>query len=135
MTDARAHFNTEVAGEATATGRYVQIDSIPAAELLPGLLFRPVLGERMLANFVRFAPGVEAPRHVHEEEQLVIVLDGEINFDLDGDVRVMRKGDVVVVPPWVPHGAWTTETECIEIDVFSPPRKTLIALASLTTEA
>src|SRR5690348_2181555 len=82
-----------------------------------------------MANFVSFQPGTEAPRHVHEEEQIVIVVDGEFTFDLDGDVRTMRKGDVAVVPAWVPHGAWTTESHCEEIDVFSPPRQSLIKLA------
>ena len=43
-----------------------------------------------------FAPGAVAPRHVHEEEQIVVVIEGEFTFDLDGDVRVMRKGDVAV---------------------------------------
>jgi quercetin dioxygenase-like cupin family protein len=66
----------------------------------------------------------------------VIILDGEMTFDLDGDVRVMRKGDVAVIPSWVPHGAWTTDTSCLEVDVFSPPRKSLLALAEaqLATE-
>jgi gentisate 1,2-dioxygenase len=66
---------------------------------------------------------------VHEEEQIVIVLDGEFTFDLDGDVRTMRRGDVAVVPSWVPHGAWTTDSHCLEIDVFVPPRESLLKLA------
>jgi hypothetical protein len=41
----------------------------------------------------------------------------------------MRKGDVAVVPSWVPHGAWTTDTHCLEIDVFAPPRTSLLKLA------
>ena len=84
---------------------------------------------RAMTNFVSFQPGTEAPRHVHEEEQIVIVLDGEFTFDLDGDVRVMRKGDVAVVPAWVPHGAWTTDSHCLEVDVFCPPRQSLLKLA------
>ena len=63
---------------------------------------------------------------VHE----VIVVDGEFTFDLDGDVRVMRRGDVAVVPSWVPHGAWTTDSSCLEIDVFVPPRESLLKLAA-----
>ncbi len=98
-------------------------------EFLPGLGFRPVLGQRAMTNFVNFAPGTTAPRHVHEEEQIVVVLEGEFTFDLDGDVRTMRKGDVAVVPPWVPHGAWTGGTHCLEMDVFAPPRSSLIKLA------
>lgn len=127
--DAALHFTEEAGGEPAAAGRYVQVDTIAPTEFVPGLGFRPVLGERAMANFVNFAPGVEAPRHVHEEEQIVIVLDGEFTFDLDGDVRTMRRGDVAVVPAWVPHGAWTTESSCLEVDVFCPPRKTLLALA------
>jgi len=105
------------------------VGSVTPVEFLPGLGFRPVLGQRGMANFVSFEPGTEAPRHVHEEEQIVIVLDGEFTFDLDGDVRTMRKGDVAVVPSWVPHGAWTTDSPCLEIDVFVPPRESLLKLA------
>ena len=129
MSDAASHFTTEALGEPAGAGRYVNIESVKSAEFVPGLTFRPVLGQRAMTNFVRFEPGAEAPRHVHEEEQIVIILDGEMTFDLDGDVRVMRKGDVAVIPSWVPHGAWTTDTSCLEVDVFSPPRKSLLALA------
>ena len=129
MSDAASHFTTEALGEPAGPGRYVNIDSVKSAEFVPGLTFRPVLGQRAMTNFVHFEPGAEAPRHVHEEEQIVIILDGEMTFDLDGDVRVMRKGDVAVIPAWVPHGAWTTDTTCLEVDVFCPPRKSLLALA------
>jgi len=126
---AESHFTTEAKGEPTAPGRYVNVDELTPVEFLPGLGFRPVQGQKAMTNFVTFAPGAEAPRHVHEEEQIVVVLDGEFTFDLDGDVRVMRKGDVAVVPSWVPHGAWTTDSHCTELDVFSPPRQSLLKLA------
>ena len=127
--DAASHFTTEALGERGGVGRYVNVDSVTPVEFLPGLGFRPVLGEKAMTNFVSFAPGAEAPRHVHEEEQIVIVLDGEFTFDLDGDVRVMRKGDVAVIPSWVPHGAKATDSHCLEVDVFAPPRSSLLKLA------
>ena len=127
--DAASHFTTEVQGERGGVGRFVNVDAVTPVEFLPGLGFRPVLGQRAMTNFVSFQPGTEAPRHVHEEEQIVIVLDGEFTFDLDGDVRVMRPGDVAVVPAWVPHGAWTTDSHCLEVDVFCPPRQSLLRLA------
>ena len=127
--NAASHFSTEARGEPAGPGRYVNVDSIKPVEFLPGLGFRPVLGQRAMTNFVSFEPGSQAPRHVHEEEQIVIVLDGEFTFDLDGDVRTMRKGDVAVVPAWVPHGAWTTDSHCLEVDVFCPPRQSLLKLA------
>jgi quercetin dioxygenase-like cupin family protein len=129
QTEAASHFSTEALGEPEGPGRYVIIDEITPAEFGPGLTFRPVLGRGAMTNFVNYEPGARAPRHVHEEEQMVIVIDGELHFDLDGDVRTMSRGDVAVVPPWVPHGAWTTDSTCLQIDVFCPPRKTLLALA------
>ena len=128
--DAESHFTTEAQGEPAGEGRYVNVDEITPVEFLPGLGFRPVLGQRAMTNFVSFEPGAVAPRHVHEEEQIVIVLDGEFVFDLDGDERTMRKGDVAVIPAWVPHGAWTTDTHCLEVDVFCPPRQSLLKLAA-----
>jgi quercetin dioxygenase-like cupin family protein len=128
--DAQSHFTTAAQGEPAGEGRYVNVDSITPVEFLPGLGFRPVLGQRAMTNFVSFEPGAEAPRHVHEEEQIVIILEGELVFDLDGDKRTMRKGDVAVIPSWVPHGAWTTDTHCLEVDVFCPPRQSLLKLAA-----
>jgi len=126
MTDAVHHFTTHADGTPTAPGRYVDVDAIESVEFLPGLGFQPVLGERTMLNFVSFAPHTEAPMHVHEEEQIVLVLNGEFEFELDGDVRTMRAGDVAVVPSWVPHGARTHDTTCREVDVFTPPRRSLL---------
>jgi quercetin dioxygenase-like cupin family protein len=126
MTDAARHFTTEAEGAPSAPGRYVDVNAITTLELVPGLLFRPVLGERTMLNFVSFAPHTEAPMHVHEEEQIVLVLEGEFEFDIAGEVRTMRTGDVAVVPSWVRHGARTLDTSCREVDVFNPPRRSLL---------
>jgi unsaturated pyranuronate lyase len=121
-----SHFTTEAAGTPTAEGRFVKPDQIEPVEYVPGLEFKPVLGEDMLANFVSFEPHTEAPMHVHEEEQIVIVVEGEFDFTIDGDTRTMKVGDVAVIPSWVPHGAVTGDIGCREIDMFNPPRATLI---------
>ncbi len=126
MSDASQHFSTTAGGSPEAPGRYVDVSAIPPVEFLAGLAFRPVLGERTMVNFVTFEPNVEAPKHVHEEEQIVLVLEGEFEFEIDGDVRTMRTGDVAVVPSWVPHGARTGNTSCREVDVFNPPRRSLL---------
>jgi quercetin dioxygenase-like cupin family protein len=127
MTDSggEAHFSTQAGGVPTAPGRFVRVDDIDPVEFVPGLAFRPVLGENAMANFVSFAPHTVAPTHVHEEEQIVVVLEGEFEFHIDGQSRTMRPGDVAVIPPWVPHGARTLASSCTEVDMFTPPRRTL----------
>ena len=129
MTDADRYFAMEaaVARAAGAVGRYVDVrnEALPV-EFVPGLVFRPVVGERLMVNFVHYEPNTEAPVHAHEEEQVTFVIEGAFQFDLDGDVRLMRPGTAVVVPPGVPHGAKTLDEGCSEIDVFVPPRKVLL---------
>jgi quercetin dioxygenase-like cupin family protein len=120
------HFSTEAGGTPVAPGRYVRVDDVEAVEFVEGLEFRPVVAEQTMVNFVNFAENTTAPMHVHAEEQITIVLDGEFEFTVDGDTRTMRAGDVAVIPSWVPHGARTTDTTCREIDVFNPPRESLL---------
>jgi len=123
------HFSLEGAGTPTSPGIFVDPATIPAVEMLPGLQFRPTVGELTLANYVTFEPHTEAPMHSHLEEQVVIVVEGEFDFTIDGRTQTMRAGDVAVIPPWVPHGAVTRDHGCVEIDVFSPPRATLLDMA------
>lgn len=123
------HFSLEADGEPTAPGRFVHIDDVREVEFAPGVRFRPVLGVSMLANHVTFGPHAEAPIHVHVEEQIVLMVEGELDFTIDGELRTLRPGDMAVIPPWVPHGAIARESGCREIDMFSPPRATLIEAA------
>ena len=122
-----SHFNIEMTGSPSVAGRFVRIANVEPFEIVPGLEFRPIMAEKTMTNFVHFAPNTEAPWHAHEEEQIVIVLEGEFEFNIDGDVRTLRVGDVAVIPSWVPHSARTNESTCLEVDVFNPPRQTLLA--------
>lgn len=129
MTDSGNYFElSTTTGVPPGQGRYVDLDRVDPIEFVTGLEFRPVLGERALVNFVRFEPHTEAPVHAHDEEQFTIVIEGEFEFDLDGDVRTVRPGMAVVVPPHVPHGARTLDSTCHEIDVFCPPRRALLEM-------
>jgi quercetin dioxygenase-like cupin family protein len=134
MTSDTQHFSTEGAGTPTGEGRFVDVDAIEAVEMVPGLNFQPVLSEHAIVNVVSFAPHTEAPMHSHVEEQIVIVVEGEFDFTLDGATRTMRAGDMAVIPPWVPHGARTRDVPCKEMDVFTPPRATLVEHAASQVE-
>ena len=130
MSDADRYFARDPqVGKGVPGGAYLEVDKdVSAVEFVPGLLFRPVVGNKLMANFVRFNPNTVAPVHTHEEEQITVMIEGEFEFDLAGDVRIMRTGMAAVVPPGVPHGARTHDTSCFEIDIFHPPRQALLEL-------
>jgi quercetin dioxygenase-like cupin family protein len=124
--DADSYFISEPAGTPAADGRFVRVSDVPTVTFMQGLDFQPILGEQVLVNHVHFAAQVEAPTHSHVEEQIVIMVEGELEFWIGDETRVMRQGDVAVIPAWVPHGGRTHDEPCLEIDIFCPPRRQLL---------
>lgn len=128
MSDSIDYF-AAATGTPSEPGRAVTVDAdLAMISLGPGLTSRPLTGANLLASFVRYEEGAEAPRHAHVEEQLFVVLEGELDLDLDGDVRRMRRGDAAMIPAWVPHAAHAIGGPAHQLDVFSPPRAALLAL-------
>jgi quercetin dioxygenase-like cupin family protein len=115
--------------EPEQAGRFVSIEGdLEPLTLGPGLTSRPLVGTNLLASFVRYEPGAGAPRHAHDEEQLFVMLEGEVEMDLGGETRRLRPGDAVLIPAWVPHSVRSTGGAVYQLDVFSPPRKALLKL-------
>jgi len=55
---------------------------------------------------VDFAPGASFPRHRHPGEEIIYVIEGAIEYDLDGKPPVtLKAGDVLFVPYGVVHAA------------------------------
>jgi unsaturated pyranuronate lyase len=125
---ADAYFASEPppAGHEGRTGSWFVLDEIDAVEFVPGLRFRPVLGDEVLVNFATYEPGTVVPMHSHEEEQVTFVLEGEFEFEMNGETRTLRPGMAAHVPAFVPHAARTLESSCTQVDVFVPPRRVLL---------
>jgi quercetin dioxygenase-like cupin family protein len=98
-------------------------DDVVGLLVEPGLILRPVFGRNMTMSFVSMDPHSVAPVHRHPQEQIGTIIEGSYEFELAGQKRVVRKGDVYIVPPNVPHGAVTYDEGCLALDVFSPPRE------------
>lgn len=126
MPDSTRYFAAKQETERGGRGNWVKWDEQEPLEIVAGLRFQPVLGDNVMVNVVEFDPNTEAPVHWHDEEQISFVLEGEFEFEVAGEKKVMRRGDAVVIPPNIPHGARTYDTTCVEVDVFHPPRRGLL---------
>ncbi len=62
------------------------------------------------------------PPHHHVHEQITYVAQGEINFFLDGRPHKLTAGDMVTVPPNVPHAVQLLSAHVRLVDTFSPVR-------------
>ncbi len=91
-------------------------------------------GERATLLRYTFDPGAGFPSHHHPQEQITLVEAGELEFTLAGETRRVSKGDVVVVPPDVPHSA----RACFDVPasllaVLSPRRDDIGAVSIVTS--
>lgn len=91
-------------------------------EVMNDKLWRKVItGEKAMIAQIGIAKGGVVPTHQHESEQLSWVLEGAIQFQIEGREIVVRKGEVLIIPSNVPHSAVALE-DFLGIDVFSPIR-------------
>lgn len=96
------------------------------AEPLKGTITRRMItGTSLMIAEVRLGKGELVPQHAHHNEQITWITQGALHFKLGagGEREVtVRAGEVLVIPPNVPHSAEALE-DTIDIDVFSPPRE------------
>jgi quercetin dioxygenase-like cupin family protein len=80
-----------------------------------------ITGERAMVAQVFIAKGGVVPTHHHESEQLTYIMEGALEFQLEGRTVVVRKGEVLHIPSNVPHRAVALE-DTLDLDIFSPIR-------------
>ena len=64
-----------------------------------------IKGREVLQARVDFAPGASFPRHKHPGEEIIYVLTGAIEYEVDGKPVIVKAGDVLFVPDGVVHAA------------------------------
>ena len=100
------------------------LKDISARELIPGYHGKLIHSEQMTLAFWKVEKGKEAPAHRHPHEQVLFVIDGEFDFFVDDQRKLLKKDDTVVIPSNALHGGIAI-TECTLLDVFTPVREDL----------
>ncbi len=81
---------------------HAQLSGIGRTDLMKEDLSVP--GREVVQVRVDFPPGVAAARHSHPGEELVYVIEGLLEYQLDGRPLVTLKvGDVLFIPAGKPH--------------------------------
>jgi quercetin dioxygenase-like cupin family protein len=63
-------------------------------------------GREVVQAVVAIDPGVTAPRHSHPGEEIVYVLEGSLEYRLDGQpARTLKAGEVLFIPAGTIHSA------------------------------
>ena len=78
--------------------------------------------------------GAVLPEHQHVHEQWTHVLDGLLEFDIDGEKMLLTSGMTAFIPSNVPHSG-RAFAECKVIDCFTPVREDFKLLTELPESA
>jgi quercetin dioxygenase-like cupin family protein len=107
------------------TATHYRWDDLDREELNPLIGRRLITGEQMMIAHVYLAKGAIVPKHEHHNEQITYILEGCLRFWLGEDQSEtldVRAGEVLTIPPHVPHRAEALE-DTLDVDVFTPPRE------------
>ncbi len=91
-------------------------------ELVAGANSRIVSGKNTQISFISMDPGSVFERHIHPEEQMMLVLRGGCDEILLDTEQAMKPNDVVLIPGNMVHGANIGDLGCDAIDIFWPAR-------------
>ena len=101
--------------------KYIPWKSIPLEDLNPLLQRQFVVGQDIMVARVLLKKGCVVPMHSHHNEQITYILEGALKFEIDGKQITVAAGEVLCIPPNMPHRATALE-DTVDLDVFSPPR-------------
>src|SRR5579863_944724 len=101
-------------------------DSVPLEVMSDTISRKVITGEKAMLAQIFVKKGGVVPEHHHESEQMSYVLDGSLKFELEGKAVVVHKGEVLLIPSYVPHSAVALE-DALSLDIFSPIRKDWLA--------
>jgi len=106
--------------------KYVPWSSVELEDLNPLLKRQFVVGQSVMISRVLLKKGCVVPLHSHHNEQVTYILEGALKFALKNQEITVRAGEVLCIPPNMPHEAIAME-DTVDLDIFTPPREDWIA--------
>jgi quercetin dioxygenase-like cupin family protein len=107
----------------------VNWDDIPDEPVRPGVRRRGFGTDRVLLVMNECEPGMDLRPHVHEFDQIAMIVSGRANYQVGEERNEMGPGSIVLIPAGVEHHIEPVGDEVVRnIDVFAPARDDLLHL-------
>ncbi|MBX3415249.1 MAG: cupin domain-containing protein [Pirellulales bacterium] len=91
--------------------------------IFPGVDIYTTYGENVMLSLVEFEPHAVVEEHSHPHEQLGLMLEGEAEFIVGGESRIVRQGEMWRIPGGVKHKVIAGDRPVRALDVFHPIRE------------
>jgi quercetin dioxygenase-like cupin family protein len=108
--------------EAGVTATHTKWNDIEVEHLSSLIGRQLIVGTNVMVARILLKEGARVPLHSHHNEQVTYVLDGVMKFFLDNREVIVSAGEVLCIPPNMPHEAIALE-DTVDLDIFNPPRQ------------
>jgi quercetin dioxygenase-like cupin family protein len=102
--------------------KYTKWNDIEVEALNPLIGRQMVVGTDVMVARILLKKGARVPLHSHHNEQVTYILEGALHFYIDNKEITVSAGEVLCIPPNMPHEAVALE-DTVDLDVFNPPRQ------------
>jgi quercetin dioxygenase-like cupin family protein len=101
--------------------RHISWSAVEVEQVNPLLGRQLVVGQNIMVTRIHLKKGCIVPEHSHPNEQVSYITDGALKFWIDGREIVVAAGEVLTIPPNLPHKAEAL-ADTVSVDIFDPPR-------------
>jgi len=95
---------------------------IPPEQMNPHITRQYVAGTKTMLARIVLKKGALVPLHHHMQEQISHVIEGALEFRLEGERVSVRAGEILCIPPHLPHEVVALE-DSVALDIFNPQRQ------------
>jgi quercetin dioxygenase-like cupin family protein len=88
-------------------------------EMRPGIFGATVHTPQLTATLYRYGPDSSWEEHQHPQDQITTVLEGVIDFVVDGEVVRLTEGQLATLPGGTPHSATVPAPGAVSLNVFT----------------
>jgi len=104
----------------TSSHRFFPRSSLVLEKDSSGARFWGIALDKAMLRYFEAPAGTRFETHQHDSEQITLVLDGELAFELEGHTVIVGPGEVIAIPSNVPHAVFNREQPVRAVDAWSP---------------
>jgi len=102
--------------------KHVPWSGVELESLNPLLQRQFMVGHQIMLARIILKKGSVVPLHSHHHEQVSYVTEGSLVFSIDGRDITVNAGEVLAIPPHMPHRVEAL-VDSLSLDIFNPPRE------------
>ena len=103
--------------------RYYPKDKLQLEQDVPGAKMWAVALEKAMLTYFEVEANSHFDMHKHEGEQITLVLEGTLYFEMSDKTISVKEGDVIAIPSNIKHAVFTKDKFVRAVDAWSPVRE------------